>query len=393
MTIQNLIPEAYFGREQALVKHYVLEKYLEKLTAILAVNRRTDFEFTYIDCFAGPWQADTTQMHSTSIAISLKVLEKCKRTIESNGGRAVIRALFVEESDDTYPYLEKYLSENTPAGISTHSIHGEFAASRQKILDWVGPQGYAFFFIDPKGWTEVKVNTLAPLLVRSRSEFVINFMYDFINRTVSMDRYAADMEELLGEQIPLEILESNRELSILNTYRKNLKQQVPNKQVSYPVRSAYVRILDPHKERTKYHLVYLTTHPKGVIKFMETYEGADVLQGEVRAQIRDNKKLQKTGTVDLFAEYDPFVDDSALRANEPLVDKFWLDYIGTECSVDEAGFADILEKTNWFPGELQASLSRLILRKKIQNLDAPKLRPKKPLHFETKGGERLRVLS
>jgi three-Cys-motif partner protein len=392
MATQSLIPEAYFGREQALIKHYVLEKYLEKLTAILAINR-ADFEFTYIDCFAGPWQADTTQMHSTSIAISLRVLDQCKKAIESRGGRATIRALFVEESDNAYPYLEEYLAAHTPNGITTHSIHGEFVASRQKILDWVGTQGYAFFFIDPKGWTEVKVNTLAPLLVRSRSEFVINFMYDFINRTVSMDRYAADMEELLGQSMPSEILEGNRELSILNTYRKNLKKQVPNKQSAYPVRSAYVRILDPHKERTKYHLVYVTTHPKGVIKFMETYEGADVLQGEVRAQIRDNKKLQKTGTVDLFADHEPFVDDSALKANEPLVDEFWLSYIGVERSVDEAGFADILEETNWFPGELQASLSRLILHKKIQNLDAPKPRPKRPLHFEAKGGERLRVLS
>ena len=80
MATQSLIPEAYIGREQALIKHYVLEKYLEKLTSILAVNR-SNFEFTYIDCFAGPWQADTTQMHSTSIAISLQVLEKCKKII------------------------------------------------------------------------------------------------------------------------------------------------------------------------------------------------------------------------------------------------------------------------------------------------------------------------
>lgn len=392
MVTQSLIPEAYIGREQALIKHYVLEKYLEKLTSILAVNR-SNFEFTYIDCFAGPWQADTAQMHSTSIAISLQVLDKCKKTIESRGGRAIIRALFVEQSDSAYPYLARYLAEHTPTDITTHSIHGEFVASRQKILDWVGAQGHAFFFIDPKGWTEVKVNTLAPLLVRSRSEFVINFMYDFINRTVSMDRYAAEMEELLGQAMPSETLEGNRELLILNTYRKNLKKQVLNHQAAYPVRSAYVRVLDPHKERTKYHLVYVTTHPKGVIKFMETYEGADVLQGEVRAQIRDNKKLQKTGTIDLFSDHEPFIDDTALKANEPLIDAFWMSYIGTQRSVDETGFANILEDTNWFPGELQASLLRLISRGKIRNLDALKPRSKRPLHFEASGGERLCVLS
>ena len=80
MTTQNIIPDAYIGREQALIKHHVLEKYLEKLTAILAVSNAV-FEFTYVDCFAGPWQADE-QMHSTSIAISLRVLERCKQIIE-----------------------------------------------------------------------------------------------------------------------------------------------------------------------------------------------------------------------------------------------------------------------------------------------------------------------
>ncbi len=170
------------------------------------------------------------------------MLEKCKRAIESRGGRATIRALFVEQSDEAHAYLEKYLAEHTPAGISAHSIHGEFVASRQEIVSWVGSQGFAFFFIDPKGWTEVKVETLTPLLVRPRSELVINFMYDFINRTASMGRYAEEMKELLGEPVPTK-MPDDRELWILNMYRRNLKKQVPNIRPEYPIRSAYVRIL------------------------------------------------------------------------------------------------------------------------------------------------------
>ena len=136
---QNLIPDAYVGREQALIKHNILEKYLEKLTAILAVNQPV-FEFTYVDCFAGPWQADESEMGSTSIAISLQVLQRCKSAVESRGGRAVIRALYVEQSNNAYPFLKKYLDEQTPAGIETQSIHGEFVASRQKILGGIKRQ-------------------------------------------------------------------------------------------------------------------------------------------------------------------------------------------------------------------------------------------------------------
>lgn len=391
MATQNIIPDAYIGREQALIKHHVLEKYLEKLTAILAVSNPV-FEFTYIDCFAGPWQASEAEMHTTSIAISLRVLEKCKKTIEARGGRAVIRALYVEQSDSAYPYLEKYLSQHTPAGITTKSIHGEFVESKQIILDWVGDTGQAFFFIDPKGWKEVKVNVLSQLLKRPRSEFVINFMYDFINRTVSMERFATEMQDLLGEPLAQELLADDREMFILNTYRKNLKVQVPNQRINYPVRSAYVKILDPEKERTKYHLVYVTTHPKGVIKFMETCEGAEILQSNVRAQIRDDKKAEKARMNDLFSDDEPYVDDSKTKLAEPEIDSFWIKHIGVERRYDEATFADILENNTWSPAQLQASLVRLIAQSKVENLDASRPRRSKPLHYDVRGGERLRVI-
>jgi three-Cys-motif partner protein len=388
---QNLIPLAYMGREQALIKHNILEKYLEKLTAILSVNQPV-LEFTYIDCFAGPWQADESQMGSTSIAISLQILDRCKTAVENRGGRAVIRALYLEQSNEAYPFLKRYLDKQTPIGIEAHSIQGEFVASRQKILDWVGLKGSAFFFIDPKGWTEVKVNTLAPLLARPRSEFVINFMYEFVRRTFGMERFASEMYDLIGEAIGSGLQDEDPESSILNAYRKNLKARVPITRSNYPVRSVYAKVKHPHQERTKYHLVYLTTHPKGLIKFMETYEEAADLQGAVRAQIRDGKKAAKTGTADLFSDEPSYVDDSGIKNNFSIIDDFWMNYIGIECAIDEAKFAQILEDNSWFPGELQASLVRLIAQKKIENLDASKPRLKKPLHYWERGGERLRVL-
>jgi three-Cys-motif partner protein len=388
MPNQSKTPDAYVGREQAQIKHHVLEKYLEKLTAILAVNSAV-FEFTYVDCFAGPWQADE-QMQSTSIAISLRVLERCKQMVEQRGKQAKIRALYIEKTDGAFTRLENYLAQNTPVGITAHSIHGDFVESRQHILDWVGSSGHAFFFIDPLGRKGVEIETLAPLLNRPKSEYVINFMYDFINRMVSMERLGPDMKHLFGETIDSDQLDENREAVQVNTYRKNLKKQIPNQRANYPARSAYVKILDPNKNRTKYHLVYVTTHPKGVIKFMDACEGANILQGTVRAQIRDGKRDMKSGITDMFANEPVFVDDSQAKDNAPLIDAFWLDYIGAERTIDESAFADILEDKNWFEGELQASLKRLISSKKIENLNAPKLRPKRPLHYEERGGERLK---
>ena len=99
----------------------------------------------------------------------------------------------------------------------------------------------------------------------------------------------------------------------------------------------------------------------------------------------------KTATVDLFAEEPSFDDDSSIKINRAVTDDFWLKYIGAQRVVDEAAFARILEDNNWFPGEIQDSLGRLILQEKSVNLNAIKPRPKKPLHYAVPGGERLRI--
>lgn len=133
---------------------------------------------------------------------------------------------------------------------------------RADILRWVGNGPFCFFFVDPKGWTEVGVSTLEPLLRRPKSEFLINLMYDFVNRTMSIGDRKADMAELLGEPLDQEGLSpKERESRIVQTYRRNLKLRLPSSNPRFPPRAAHVQVLDPQKNRTKYHLVYLTSHP------------------------------------------------------------------------------------------------------------------------------------
>jgi len=54
-----------------------------------------------------------------------------------------------------------------------------------------------------------------------------------------------------------------------------------------------------------------------------------------------------------------------------------------ERRVSTADFADILESTNWLPGELQSSLVRLVKAGAVRNLDADATRRRtRPLHFQ-----------
>lgn len=154
MADQRAIPDAYDGREQALIKHTLLESYLQKLFLIvgMAAGKGKRADLCYIDCFAGPWGDDSDGMDSTSIAVSLRVLNACRQTLESLGVSASIRALYVEEDARAFGRLSGYLKASMPSGIQAHALRGDFVALRSEILAWTGTDSFAFFFIDPKGW-------------------------------------------------------------------------------------------------------------------------------------------------------------------------------------------------------------------------------------------------
>ena len=69
----SIIPNAYEGREQALVKHALLKSYLEKLVLIIGMSARKagHVEICFVDCFAGPWGAPNDDLEGTSISLSL----------------------------------------------------------------------------------------------------------------------------------------------------------------------------------------------------------------------------------------------------------------------------------------------------------------------------------
>ena len=80
------IPEHYKGREQSYVKHLLLEAYLEKLFMILGRYQST---ICYVDCFAGPWEEGTDDLSDTSIAISLRIMKKCREGLKKTFNRDV----------------------------------------------------------------------------------------------------------------------------------------------------------------------------------------------------------------------------------------------------------------------------------------------------------------
>jgi three-Cys-motif partner protein len=386
------VPSIYDGREQAWIKHTLLESYLEKLLLIIGMSARAQgkVEICYVDCFAGPWGDDSAQMEGTSIAISMRTMAVCKQKLAKLGVDATMRALYIELDKRAFGRLSDYLKKATPAGVVAECREGDFLALRQGILKWCGNTAFAFFFIDPKGWKTVGVPNLRTLLARPRSEFLINFMYDFINRTAAMREWQVEIAEFLDQ--PIEVVQglvgaapSIRETALLSTYREGLKNALPPQRARFGPRTAYVRVMDRDRERAKYHLVYLTTHPVGIIEFMQISQDVELIQKRVRIAKKVEIRQQQSKMEDMFAEtYDDLVDDDE-QTSPDVVDQFWLGYLSANPKViDEDAFADILEQLGWTPNDLQTSLARLIKAGKVSNLNATNFRPKHPLHYEKK---------
>ncbi|WP_225781229.1 three-Cys-motif partner protein TcmP [Xenophilus sp. Marseille-Q4582] len=389
----SIIPDAYEGREQALVKHALLKSYLEKLVLIIGMSAKKArrAEICYVDCFAGPWGAPDDDLDGTSISLSLKTLAACKKTLATLGVDATMRALYVEKDKGAFDRLSGFLGSKAPPSVDQACLHGDFVDLRGDILKWCGPGAFTFFFVDPKGWKDIMIETMRPLLQRPRSEFLINFAYNFINRTASMAVWQDAMAKLLGATVNLDGLQpSEREETLVDAYRTSLKACVLSGRPGYRARSAYVTVLDPLHRRTKYHLVYVTSHPTGIVEFMDISERVDLVQRRVRAAKQIEVRQQRTGVTDLFGT-EPEIEASDGRCSPDDVDAFWRRYLAAgERRIGTAEFADILEGTNWLPGELQSSLVRLVKAGVVRNLDADASRRRsKPLHFDK--AERLRL--
>ena len=402
----------YAGREHSLVKHKLLEGYLEKLLFIVA--RGGVREITYVDCFSGPWGDESENLEGTSISISLNILSKVKSTLNrlpNNKTNTKFRAIFIEKDKNNYKKLKKFLDEKCPDDIECHHINGDYFDCQDEILKLCG-KGFSFFFVDPKGWVDIGVSKLQKLLERPNSEFLINFMYDFLNRAVGMEAFRVQVAEMIGELSPADVKELEsinkdmREDKIVNCYRERLKKMMPTIKMNKP-RSYYstvldkdknllatlteAEIVDKDKNRTKYHMVYLTSHPKGIVEFSRISENIEIFQRKVRCQTRIDRKQKDTGMVDMFGAGDESFHESD-NVNIDVVRDFWLKNLDKELNeYTETKLADILEETGWLESDLQQAFGELIKENKVENIDIKGKRISKYIHFNK--NERLRRLN
>ena len=367
-------PEDYIGREQTFIKHTLLRAYLERLFMIIGKHEKS---ISYVDCFAGPWQEGSDELRNTSIAISLNIMQKCQEGLRQLEKNVQFRALYIEKDKERFGKLESFLTNRKEGEVDAKALHGEFYELRDDILKWCGEKDFTFFFIDPTGWKKIiEGETLFPLLQRPKSEYLITFMYDFLSRAFPQEKHKEDMREIFGKVLDTTgMTPEERETHLLGTYREHIKSILPN--VGGTPRTAYVKILDPHKNRTKYHLIYLTRHPMGTIVFMEESEKLDLIQKKVRAQAKQDRRVEKSGQGEFpSASTKIKYEDNKIGLSE--VKDYWLSKLSDEPKqFGVEAFADMIEETDWFISDFQIAFKELHDEGKVENLDAKNIERRK----------------
>jgi hypothetical protein len=199
-------------------------------------------------------------------------------------------------------------------------------------------------------------------------------------RAHSQAAFEKHMKSIFGE-IPntVGMVPKKKEKYLMERYLGELK-----KSLAYTGKSprlAYVKILDPLKDRTKYDLVYLTRHPKGITVFMEISENLDIVQKKVRAQAKQDLRIERSGQYEIFEPDVSLLEDENVDILE--VKNYWLSKLSIEpkrFGLEE--LADMLEETRWFIGDFQRAFIELLNDSKVKNLDAIRKRPKNAVHFE-----------
>jgi three-Cys-motif partner protein len=285
--------EYYRGREQTYLKHFFLERYLERVAYVIGYSYP---EFVYVDGFSGPWKSQSEAFEDTSFIIAINRLRRVREGLVKIGKKPRIRCLFIEKDLEAFRELERATSDISD--FETNPLHGEFESLIPKILEFIG-RSFSLVFIDPSGWTGFGLHKIKPILQHRPGEVITNFMFDYINRFLDDPRpeIAQSFEDLFGGPGLNTALKAGqrREEAIVELYRERMRSAGDFSYVTS------TRILKPTADRSYFYLLYGTRHVKGLLEFRGVEKQAVEEQERVRLSAKQTDRIERTGQTEIFS--------------------------------------------------------------------------------------------
>lgn len=293
--------DLYLGREQTLVKHIILRKYLERFAHKVGAKWNC---ITYVDCFAGPWNVQSTDLRDSSFSIAIDELKRARGTHRKRGHDLRLRCFFLEKDPSAHEQLRDYaVSVSNDSGIEIATRNAEFSDSIRNIVKFVsdgGPGSFPFVFIDPTGWSGYAMTAIAPLLKLQPVEVLINFMTGHIRRFLDspLENTRESFEALFGSASYRTKLKgltgADLDDETVKLYSENVKA------VGGFAFACRATVLHPQINRPQFNVVYATRHPAGVTVFKESEAKAMETMEIERAKAGQRKRERRKKQVELF---------------------------------------------------------------------------------------------
>jgi three-Cys-motif partner protein len=257
-------PEKWEYPAHTKAKHDILRAYLGGWFPKLALggNQRVLF----LDGFAGRGRYNNGEKGSPLIALDT--------LIDHNAfGQMANREfvfLFVEGTPQNAARLDEVLTEYKaerapwPPNIKTYVVDATFEESANQLIARLAEQKKSlaptFAFVDPFGFTGMRMSTIASLLNHRACEVFVNFMIMYVNRFLEEQAMGANMNHLFGLDVP-SVLEGytagNRVRHLHDVYRNQLRQVAGFDYVqSFAMKNEHGNI--------EYYLFHGTRSPDGV---------------------------------------------------------------------------------------------------------------------------------
>ena len=176
-------------------KHEILRRYFQAWLPILA---QTNARLLYIDAFAGP--GEYSKGEDGSPVVILKAARDHVIPFKSE-----LVCLFIESEDDRHQHLVQVLDRikpTLPTNVKFRALPGKFNDQLTEIFASVEEQrkrrAPTLVFVDPFGFSQASFITIAKLMSYPKSEVLVNFMYEEINRFLSVPEFAAHFDAQFG---------------------------------------------------------------------------------------------------------------------------------------------------------------------------------------------------
>jgi len=240
--------------EQTKMKHLVFDEYIDKWIKILGARNKLN----YIDGFAGIGaylDENTGDIFYGSPVIVGQAVKHLSKKLQRE-----VNVILIDTNRRNLENIKK-IFDYEKIRAETFFIPSDFDKTINNILNSVKDLAPTLVFVDPFGFS-IKMKTLLRIMEISKSEVLLNFMFNAVNRFLTVKKIRKTVIDLFNLKNEKELnwmlkeldkrKKQEREKFIIEFYRQKLKEEV---KYVYNYKLEF-----PKKRRTYYYLFHLSNY-------------------------------------------------------------------------------------------------------------------------------------